>query len=101
MAFLTLALAQLWNVFNVRDPAGGMLRNDVTRNRYVWGALVLCLGLIASALWLPGLSEVLGLQDPGIAGLILAGVTSLLPLAMGQILLGTMGPKWLLPHGRK
>ncbi len=101
VAFLTLALAQLWNVFNVRDPAGGLLRNDVTRNPYVWGALVLCLGLIAAALWLSGLSEVLALPDPGMSGLILSGVMSALPLGMGQILLLVMGPEWLTPHGRQ
>jgi Ca2+-transporting ATPase len=101
VAFLTLALAQLWNVFNVRDPAGGLVRNDVTRNPYVWGALVLCLGLIAAALWQPGLSGVLSLPDPGMAGLTLAAVMSLLPLALGQILLLAMGPNWLLPHHRE
>ena len=96
VAFLTLALAQLWNVFNVRDPAGGLLRNDVTRNPFVWAALVLCLALIAAALWLPGLSEVLGLPDPGLSGLALAGGMSLVPLVFGQVLLVNRGPDWLL-----
>jgi Ca2+-transporting ATPase len=95
VAFLTLALAQLWNVFNVREPGGGLLRNDVTRNPYVWGALALCIALIAAALWLPGLSEVLGLPDPGVSGLVLAGGMSLVPLVLGQILLVTRGPDWL------
>jgi P-type Ca2+ transporter type 2C len=97
VAFLTLALAQLWNVFNVRDPAGGLFRNDVTRNLYVWGALILCLGFVAAALWVPGLSHLLGLPDPGVAGLILAGVMSLLPLVFGQFLLVAKGPRWLMP----
>jgi Ca2+-transporting ATPase len=100
VAFLTLALAQLWNVFNVRDPADGLLDNDVTRNPYVWAALALCLGLLAAALWLPGLSDVLGLPDPGQAGLILAAAMSVLPLALGQGLLLAMGPDWLTPPGR-
>ncbi|GGD27905.1 cation-translocating P-type ATPase [Sinisalibacter lacisalsi] len=99
VAFLTLALAQLWNVFNVRSPASGLFRNDVTGNPYVWGALALCLGLIAAALWLPGLSDLLGLPDPGLPGLILAAGMSLLPLVGGQILLQAMGPDWLMPHG--
>jgi Ca2+-transporting ATPase len=101
VAFLTLALAQLWNVFNVRDPADGLLDNDVTRNPYVWGALALCLGLLAAALWLPGLSAVLGLPGPGVAGLLLAAAMSVLPLALGQVLLLAMGPDWLMPHGRQ
>lgn len=88
VAFLTLALAQLWNVFNVRDADAGLIRNEVTRNPYVWSALALCLGLIGLALWLPSLAGLLGLPDPGAGGLVLAGVMSLLPLALGQAWLG-------------
>jgi len=67
VAFLTLALAQMWNVFNLRNPEAGVLRNDVTANPYVWGAIVLCLLLIAAALWVPLLAEVLRLAWPGLA----------------------------------
>ncbi|MCK8465534.1 cation-transporting P-type ATPase [Aliiroseovarius sp. S1339] len=85
VAFLTLALAQLWNVFNVRVPGGQVFVNDVTRNPWIWGAITLCLGLIAAALWVPGLSSVLQLPDPGGTGLLLAAVASLVPLVIGQI----------------
>jgi Ca2+-transporting ATPase len=84
VAFVTLALAQIWNVFNLRDPEAGPIRNDVSRNPYVWGAITLCLGLIAAALWLPGLSGLLQLASPGPAGLGLALAASLVPLALGQ-----------------
>ena len=84
VAFLTLALAQLWNVFNVRDADAGLIDNEVTRNAYVWGALALCLGLIGLAVWLPSLASLLGLPDPGPGGLALAGAMSLAPLALGQ-----------------
>ena len=67
--FLTLALAQIWNVFNLRDPDAGLIRNDVTGNPYVWGAIAICLGLIATALWLPALAGLLRLDPPGAAGL--------------------------------
>ncbi|HEY9040152.1 MAG TPA: cation-transporting P-type ATPase [Roseovarius sp.] len=85
VAFLTLALAQLWNVFNVRVPGGRIFANEVTRNPWVWGAIALCLGLIAAALWVPVLSDILKLPDPGRAGLLLAAVASLAPLVLGQI----------------
>lgn len=91
VAFVTLALAQLWNVFNVRVPGGHVLVNEVTRNPWVWGAIALCLGLIAAALWLPGLSDILKLPDPGRAGLLLAAGASLAPLVIGQIFV-TFGP---------
>ncbi|MEO9298311.1 cation-translocating P-type ATPase [Devosia alba] len=85
VAFLTLALAQLWNVFNVRAPGGRLFVNAVTCNPWVWGAIALCLGLIAAALWVPGLSAILKLPDPGGAGLLLAMGASLGPLLIGQI----------------
>ena len=85
VAFLTLALGQVWNVFNVRDPASNLFRNEVSRNPYVWAAITLCLGLIALALWQPYLAGLLDLETPGQAGLALAAIASLMPLVVGQI----------------
>ena len=84
VAFLTLALGQIWNVFNLRDAEAGLLRNEVSGNPYVWGAIVLCLGLIAAAFWLPGLADLLQLVSPGLEGFLLAGAGSLVPLILGQ-----------------
>jgi Ca2+-transporting ATPase len=93
VAFLTLALAQLWNVFNMRDPDAGLISNDVTRNAYVWGAIVLCLGLIGFAVGLPTLANLLGLPWPGPQGLALAAVASLVPLVLGQAWLAFTRPR--------
>ena len=87
VAFLTLALGQLWNVFNTRAADTRIIANDVTRNPFVWGALALCLVLIGAALWVPGLSTVLNLVSPGKDGLILATSASLIPLLLGQVAL--------------
>lgn len=92
VAFLTLALAQLWNVFNMRDPDARLFNNEVTRNTYVWGAFALCLGLIGLALWLPALASILGLPNPGPEGLALAFTASLTPLLLGQVWLSFVGP---------
>jgi Ca2+-transporting ATPase len=91
VAFVTLAMAQLWNVFNMRAPRSGLFVNEVTVNALVWGAIALCLGLVALALWTPGLSAILRLPDPGAQGLALAAAASLAPLALGQIMVG-IGP---------
>jgi Ca2+-transporting ATPase len=99
VAFLTLALAQLWNVFNVRDRDSGFLSNEVTHNPYVWGAIALCLGLIGLALWVPALAALLGLPNPGSAGFVLAGCASLVPLAFGQAWLWLVEPR--LPRAKK
>ncbi len=90
VAFLTLALGHLWNVFNLRDPKTGLFLNDVSRNRYVWGAIALCLALIAAALWLPGLSGLLKIELLGAPGLALAAVASLIPVVLGQVWIALM-----------
>ena len=87
VVFTTLALAHLWNVFNIRDADSAVLTNDVTRNVYVWAAIILCLGLIAAALSLPGLAGLLHLPSPGAEGLVLAALFSFAPLLLGQVVL--------------
>jgi Ca2+-transporting ATPase len=47
VTFLTLAFAQLWQVFNMRHPRSGIVRNEVTRNPWVWASLLLCAVLLA------------------------------------------------------
>jgi Ca2+-transporting ATPase len=84
ISFLTLAFAQLWHVFNMREAGSSMLRNEVTRNPYVWGALALCIGLLAAAVYFPILADLLKTEDPGLTGWSLVIVASLIPLVIGQ-----------------
>ncbi len=100
VAFLTLALGQLWNVFNMRMPGSSLWINDVTRNRFVWSALVLCVGLIAAALYVPWLSELLGLPWPGMQGLLLAVAMSFVPVVIGQLYLETPAAAGLVSSKR-
>ncbi len=88
ISFLTLAFAQLWHVFNMRDPDSNLLRNDITQNRFVWGAVVLCTVLLLLAVYLPGFNDVLGVVDPGATGWALVVGFSVLPLIVGQMLSG-------------
>ncbi len=64
VTFLTLAFAQLWHVFNMRHPQSGLLRNEVTRNRWVWGALLLCAGLLVAPPYIAPMAEVMHLAPP-------------------------------------
>jgi Ca2+-transporting ATPase len=86
VSFLTLAFAQLWHVFNMRDRGTGLLDNEIARNPWVWGALALCLLLLLAAVYLPGLNTLLKVTDPGLTGWSLVAGASLLPLVAGQIL---------------
>jgi Ca2+-transporting ATPase len=84
VSFLTLALAQLWHVFNMRDAGSGPLRNDVVRNTWVWGALLLCLLLVAAAVFVPSLAGVLGVVPLSGSAWALVIACSLFPLLVGQ-----------------
>ncbi len=85
VAFLTIALAQLWHVFSMRNPQEGMFVNEITRNKWVWGALVLCVALLVVAVYVPVVQIPLAIVPPTLElwGVILG--FSLIPLVLGQI----------------
>ncbi len=64
VTFLTLAFAQLWHAFNMRHPRSRLLRNEVTRNPWLWGSLVLCTTLLAVPPYLAPVAHVLHLAPP-------------------------------------
>ncbi|MFO7769146.1 MAG: cation-transporting P-type ATPase [bacterium] len=92
VSFLTLAFAQLWHVFNMRGSSSGFFRNEVTRNRYVWGALGLCILLLVVAVFVPPLAHVLHVEDPGWRGWGVVGLMSLAPIAAGLVTRGRWSP---------
>ena len=84
ISFLTLAFAQLWHVFNMRDKSSSIFNNAIVRNPFVWGALVLCTLLLAATVYVPILARVLNVVDPGGRGWLLILGMSLLPMFAGQ-----------------
>lgn len=85
VAFCTLAFAQLWHVFNMRAELGRIVDNEITRNVWVWLALLLCVILVLVAVYTPVLSDVMELSDPGANGWLLIVVASLVPLAAAPV----------------
>lgn len=85
VSFGTLALGQLWHVFNMRDRGKDWFRNEITGNAWVWAAIALCLLLILAAVYIPGVNALLGLIQPGPAGWSLIVTMSLIPLVLGPI----------------
>ena len=61
MAFYTLVLAQLLNVFNLPHRKLSFLRNEVISNPWVWGATFLSLGMVVLAYFIPFLNQALNL----------------------------------------
>jgi Ca2+-transporting ATPase len=87
ISFVTLALAQLWHIFSMRERRAHWLRNEITGNPWVWSALLLCLALIGLGVYWPPLAIVLSVENPGMEGWSLAVAMSLVPLVVGQIAL--------------
>jgi len=87
ISFLTLAFAQLWHVFNMRDSSSGVFSNTIVRNPFIWGALALCTFLLLLTVYVPLLADILKISNPGANGWGLVIGMSLLPLIAGQITL--------------
>ncbi|MEX0964398.1 MAG: cation-transporting P-type ATPase [Pseudohongiellaceae bacterium] len=85
VSFCTLALAQVWHVFNMRSTMSQILNNEITRNVWVWAAIVLCVLLILAAVYTPVLATVLELENPGRDGWLLIIAMSLIPLATAPL----------------
>lgn len=86
LAFYTLVMAQLLNVFNLPDRQQSFLVNEVTRNPWVWGAIVLCLLITAMGYFLLPLREVLSLVPLRPEQLGLVALFSLGALGLAQAL---------------
>ncbi len=92
VTFLTLAFAQLWQVFNMRAASAPMFNNEITRNPWVWGALALCVGLLMLPAYLPPFAALLGIVAPNVTmwGIVLC--LSALPMLVWQLAV-TVGDK--------
>ena len=91
ISFLTLALAQLWHVFNMRANGTTLWRNDIIRNPYVWAAQILCIGLLVLATYLSPLARTLAIVPPDLDGWLLIVSASVIPLVCGEIYRATLG----------
>jgi Ca2+-transporting ATPase len=93
VTFLTLAFAQLWHVFDMRDPGSSMVRNEVTGNPWIWGALLLCSALLVAPIYLPPLAHVLHLSRPDAAMWLVILGTSVAPMLAVQAIAPLTGPR--------
>lgn len=86
VAFFSLAFAQLWHVFDMREASEPIFNNQVTQNKYVWWAVTLCIVAIIASYFIPQINSVLSYQELDLKIWVLIGITSLLPLVTIQIL---------------
>ncbi|MEE4176501.1 MAG: cation-transporting P-type ATPase [Bacteroides sp.] len=86
IAFFSLALTQLLNVFNMRNSEEPVFRNQVTRNKWVWYAISLCGVVIFAAYFSPRINTLLSFQPMGLKPWILVAVTIVLANTSIQLL---------------
>jgi Ca2+-transporting ATPase len=84
VAFVTLAFAQLFHVFNMSSAHSKMLVNDVTKNKFIWLAIAICIGLMVLVYVIPQMRLVLNLQVLPTNIWLVAMLASLLPLVVIQ-----------------
>lgn len=85
VAFITLASSQLFHVFNMSSVHSGMIKNEVTKNKFVWVAILLCFFLIAGVYAFPQSSLALNFIHMPFNAWIIAGLASILPLFCVQL----------------
>jgi Ca2+-transporting ATPase len=85
VAFLTLGFAQVWHVFAMRSSASDAIRNEISANPWVWGAVVLCAGALVAAAQSSGVARALALTPLGAQSWALVAAASLAPLVLNEL----------------
>ena len=93
IAFITLAFAQLFHVFNMSSFHSKLLINEITRNKFVWFAIIICSGLMILIYVFPQTRLVLGLVELPLEVWTVSILASLIPLVVVQIYKGIMGKR--------
>jgi Ca2+-transporting ATPase len=86
VTFYTLILAQLWNVFNLPDADISFVKNQITKNSFIWYALILCILLVVIAYFIAPVREALDLVEIDLSLLTLIFGASLVPIGLVQLL---------------
>lgn len=84
IAFLTLAFAQIFHVFNMSSIRSHIMANEITQNKFVWIAIVLCIALLLLAYAIPQVRGVLGLEGLSSNLWLIAAVAGCIPLGIVQ-----------------
>ena len=85
VAFTTLAFSQLFHVFNMSSPKSKFLMNEITKNHFVWYAIIICSGLMIFVYAVPQMRLVLDLAVLTTEVWVVSVLASLIPLVLIQI----------------
>ncbi|MFW5967094.1 MAG: cation-translocating P-type ATPase [Persicimonas sp.] len=87
VSFLTLSLGRLWHALNMRDRETTLFNNEVVANPWMWGAFAVSLALLAIAVWVEPLADILEISPPSSTGWMIILLASLVPVVLGQLYL--------------
>ena len=85
MAFMTLALAQVFHAFDARSQNRSLFTRRLFTNGWLWGAVAICLLLQAAAVYLPLFQKVLHTVPPTTLEWAVIASCSLLPVAVVEL----------------
>lgn len=84
IAFITLAFAQLFHVFNMSSAHSNLLVNEITKNKFVWIAVFICISLIILVYVIPQMRSALGLEVLSAEIWLVSVLAGLIPLVLVQ-----------------
>ena len=93
VSFLTLSVARLIHVFNMRASHSGLLRNEISENPWVWGAFAISIAMLLVAVYVPPIADVLGVTAPGATSWLLIGGGAAATWGVGQLTLTIRGSR--------
>lgn len=85
MAFMTLALTQVFHAFNARSRKESVFSSRLFANGWLWGAVMVCLVLQFAAVYLPLLQRVLRTVPPTMSEWGVIAGCSLLPVGVVEL----------------
>jgi Ca2+-transporting ATPase len=86
VVFISLALAQLWHVFDLPSADVSFFKNEITTSRYVWVGLLICLLIMVTTYFIVPVRHVLSVGELNGQLLLAITVASLLPVIFIQLL---------------
>ncbi len=86
MAFMTLALSQVFHVFNARSQRRSAFTDRLFTNGWLWAAVAICLLLQAAAVYVPLLQKVLHTAPPSLVDWGVIAGCSLLPVVVIELI---------------
>lgn len=85
IAFFSLALSQLWHVFNLSSRKISFLKNEITQNIFIWTAITICLIIMVVFYLVSPLNTIIGLQKLDFNIWVIIILTSLVPVLLIQL----------------